>query len=190
MKKNSRVFFIITTFVIGLLGTVAYILSQYTLVDFGISVAYFALLALVSGTFLWNLRLWMRITGFTNFLPNYLCHSVCTGVVGLALFYVCNYAFAADEGGHTEKSVVKEKFTKVRHKKRRVSRNRYVLGDAYYVYYVKVKFDNGLDKEFQVDCTRYRRLHEGDTLMFSVSDGCFGIPVIKYNEVFRHTSVR
>ena len=89
MKKNSRVFFIITTFVIGLLGTVAYILSQYTLVDFGISVAYFALLALVSGTFLWNLRLWMRITGFTNFLPNYLCHSVCTGVVSLALFYIC-----------------------------------------------------------------------------------------------------
>ena len=79
-----------------------------------------------------------------------------------------------------------QEFHKVRHKSRRVGRNRYVQGEAYNVYYIKVRFGNDLLKELQVERNRYTRLHKGDTLSLFVSEGALGIPVLKYNRVSKY----
>lgn len=168
------------------LATGAYSLSQYTLAGFFIPSMCAAALSLLSGVVLWKSRIWLWLTRSEKFLPNYLAHSVCIGILGLSLFYICNYAFADDENGETRHGVVEKKFIKVRHKSRRAGRNRYTQGEAYNVYYIKVRFENGMAKELQAEHNRYAGLHEGDTLQLFVSDGLFGIPVIKYNHVAKY----
>ncbi len=70
------------------------------------------------------------------------------GIGRSALFYVCNYCFSDDEAGHIEKTVVENKYYKVRHRTRRVSRGRYTQGEAYNVYYLKVRFGDGSFRDF------------------------------------------
>lgn len=163
-----------------------YALSQYTLVPFGVPLVRSVVVSLIFGMALHRLGMWAWLTGTTKFLLNYLCCSVCTCVLVLSLFYVCNYAFADDEGGGMRSAVIETKFHKVRHKSRRVGRNRYVQGEAYNVYYIKVRFDNDLVKELQVERNRYTRLHKGDTLSLFVSKGALGIPVLKYNRMSKY----
>lgn len=163
-----------------------YALSQYTLLSFGIPLVRSAVVSLLFGMALHRLGMWAWLTGSKKFLLNYLCCSVCTCVLVLSLFYICNYAFANDEGGGMRSAVIEAKFHKVRHKSRRVGRNRYVQGEAYNVYYIKVRFGNDLLKELQVERNRYARLHKGDTLSLFVSEGALGIPVLKYNRVSKY----
>lgn len=97
---------------------------------------------------------------------------------------VCNYAFADDE--RIEKAVVEKKYYKVHHKTRRVSRKRFTQGEPYNVYYMRVRLGNGETEEVKIDCNKYNRLHKGDTVTLSVSDGLFGIQVIKYDHAVKH----
>lgn len=170
------------------LATCSYALSQYTLAGFFIPSMYAAALSLLSGVVMWKWGIWRWLTRSEKFLPNYMVHSVCTGILGLSLFYICNYAFANDKNGKTRNCVVEKKFTRVRHKSRRVGRNRYTQGEAYSVYYIKIRLENGLTKELQTERNRYAGLHRGDTLKLPVSDGLFGIPVIKYNRMAKYTN--
>jgi len=104
------------------------------------------------------------------------------------LFYICNYTFANDEEGSIRKTIVEEKYKKVHHKSRRIGRNRYTQGEAYNVYYMKVKFGNEYIKELQIEQKRYAQLHEGDTVPLFVSKGLFNIFVIKYNHISKYTN--
>lgn len=180
IKSNYRHIAITATSILCMcLFSGAYSLSQYTLICFSTPIICFATIALFSGLVMWKWRGWGWLTGSTNFLSNYLCHFVCVEILCLALFYICNYAFSDDVHKHAEKTIVEDKYYKVRHKTRRVSRNRYARGEAYNVYYMKVRFDNGFVKELGITRNRYSRLHKGDTVSLSVSNGFFGIPVVK-----------
>ena len=188
IKSNRRNFFIILTIILCTsIAASAYSLSKHTLVNFRTTAACFATAALVSGMVMWKFRLWTWITGSSKFLPNYLCHSACTGILVTALFYICNYCYADDTAGHIEKTVVEKKYYKVRHKTRRVSRGRYTRGEAYNVYYMKVRFADGSVKELETEHKKYSRLHEGDTIELFISEGLFGFPVVKYSKVARYT---
>lgn len=188
MKGNYRNGVIVAVIVLLVCFSVgAYSLSQYTLVDFSTPLTGFALVGLLSGMYLWKARMWVWLTGSAKFAPNYLCHSLCTCVLGLALFYIGNYALADDERGGERNAVVEAKYQKTRHKSRRAGRNRYVQGEAYSVYYMRVRFGDGYSKELQIEQKRYARLHKGDTVSLFVSEGLFRIPVVKFNRVARYT---
>ncbi|NBH87916.1 MULTISPECIES: hypothetical protein [Bacteroidales] len=188
IKDRHRNAFIVTAiiFLIGLAVGV-YSLSRYTLVRFSVPLICFATVSLLSGVLLCKARIWGWITGSARFLPNFLCCSVCTCVFCLSVFYICNYAFANDKEGGMRDAVVEEKYQKVRHKSRRVGRNRYTRGEAYNVYYMKVRFVDGPVNELQIEQKRYARIHKGDTIQLFVSEGFFSVPVIKYNHVSMYT---
>ncbi|CAK7061733.1 MAG: hypothetical protein PARBB_02924 [Parabacteroides distasonis] len=188
IKDKYRNAFIITVVVLLVgLAVGVYSLSRYTLVHFSVPLVCFATVSLLSGVFLGRARIWGWVTGSARFLPNFLCCSVCMCVLGLSLFYFCNYAFANDEEGGMRDAVVEEKYQKVRHKSRRVGRNRYARGEAYNVYYMKVRFGDGPANELQIEQKRYARIHKGDTIRLFVSEGLFRVPVIKYNHVSTYT---
>ncbi len=190
IKNSRRDFFrILAVILCFCLGAGICSLSRLTLVSFSTTAVCFAVGALVSGGLLWKCRLWTWLTGSSAFLPNYLCHSVCTGIFVTALFYVCNYCFSDDEAGHIEKTVVENKYYKVRHRTRRVSRGRYTQGEAYNVYYLKVRFGDGSFRDFETEHAKYARLHKGDTMELFISGGLFGYPVVKYNKVTKYTRV-
>ena len=148
----------------------------------------FSVLSLLSGISFYKAKIWIWITGSAQFLPNVLCHFFCTCIICLSLFYICNYTFANDEEGSIRKTIVEEKYKKVHHKSRRIGRNRYTQGEAYNVYYMKVKFGNEYIKELQIEQKRYAQLHEGDTVPLFVSKGLFNIFVIKYNHISKYTN--
>ncbi len=188
IKNNYHKFAVIAiAILLIILSTSIFALSQYTLIAIGKPAVCFALLALLSGILLWKSRLWCWLTNTSSFLPNYLCHTICTGILGLAIFYIGNYAFAQDDTGHMEKTRVEKMYKEVHYKSRRIGRNRYTRGEAYKVYYMKVKFSNGQVKDLQIEPAKYMRLHEGDTISLYVSSGLFGIPVVKYNHVTKYT---
>lgn len=190
IKNSRRDFFIILIVVFCFcLAAGIYSLSRLTLISFTVTVVYFAVAAFASGIVMWRCRLWTWLTGSSAFLPNYLCHSVCTGIFVIALFYICNYCFSDDEAGHIEKTVVENKYYKVRHKTRRVSRGRYTRGEAYSVYYLKVRFSEGSFTDLQVKYEKYARLYKGDTVELFISEGFFGYPVVKYSKIDKYTRV-
>lgn len=166
-------------FLSGILAIAAYSLSEYTLIAFHVPVAFSVSSGLLSGAVMWKSRFWIWLTKTSAFLPNYLCHSVCTGIFLMAVFYVCNFAFADSASSHTEMAVVEQTYYKIRHKTRRVSRNHYARGEAFNQYYMKVRLSNGAVKEQMIKQQKYIRLHKGDTVPLQVSKGFFGVSVIK-----------
>ena len=74
---------------------------------------------------------------------------------------------------------VESKYTKTRHRSRRLGRNRYAQGEAYKVYYIGVGLPDGRIKEMSATLKEYNRVRRGDTLAFPVERGFFGVPVIK-----------
>ena len=116
IKKIRRNIFIITlTILLICLATVAYSLSQYTLIHPITPIMCFSVLSLLSGIFFYKAKIWIWITGSAQFLPNALCHFFCTCIISLSLFYICNYTFANDEEGSIRKTIVEEKYKKVHH---------------------------------------------------------------------------
>lgn len=189
IKDNYRNVFIIIVIILFIcLVTGIYSLSQYTLVRFCIPFICFVTMSLFASLFLGKAGIWGRVTGSMKYLPNYLCCFVCTCILGLSLFYICNYAFANDEKGEIRNVVVEEKYQKVRHKSRRVGRNRYVRGEAYNVYYMRVRLNDEQIKEFPIEQGKYARLHKGDTIPLFVSKGLLGVPVVKYNRISKYTN--
>lgn len=189
IKKSRRNIFIITLIILLIcLAIGAYSLSQYTLIHPITPIMYLSVLSLLSGIFFYKAKIWIWITGSAQFLPNALCHFFCTCIISLSLFYICNYTFANDEEGSIRKTIVEEKYKKVHHKSRRIGRNRYTQGEAYNVYYMKVKLGNEHIKELQIEQKRYAQLHEGDTVPLFVSKGLFNIFVIKYNHISKYTN--
>lgn len=162
-----------------ILAIISYTLSEHTHIEFRIPVGLSASLALLSGAVMWKSRFWIWLTKTSAFLPNYLCHSACTGIFLLSLFYICNFAFADSASRHTEMAVVEQTYYKVRHKTRGVANRRYARREPYNAYYMRVRLESGFVKELMIKQQEYARLHEGDTVPLKVSKGLFGVPVIK-----------
>ncbi len=148
-----------------------------TLVDWWIPLTVAVAMALVSGAVLW--RVWPRVTGSGSFLLNFMSHfAFSTGLI-LTLFYGLNFAFADKHTEHWEQMVVERKFSKTRHRSRRVGRNRVAPGEPYKVYYLEMRLPDGRLKEMSATLNEYNRRHKGDTVALPVTRGLFGVPVIE-----------
>ncbi len=148
-----------------------------TIVEWWIPAAVAVAMALVSGAVFW--KKWIWLTRVENALLNGLCHVVFATGLFLCIFYAVNYAFADKDTEHTEYVTVESKYTKTRHRSRRIGRNRYAQGEAYKVYYIGVGLPDGRIKEMSATLKEYNRVRRGDTLAFPVERGFFGVPVIK-----------
>ncbi len=173
-KQNIMRMAVFIVCIILLAGAVS--VSSNTLISAWIPFAGSGAAALLSGTALW--RAWRRLTNSEKILSNYLCHTICTGIVLAAAFYICNYAFANKTKTHNTQVVVEKKYHKVRHHTRRIGRRHYTQGRPYKVYYMTVRFNNGSTKDLSIPLKRYCRIRQGGTISLPVARGLFGVPVI------------
>lgn len=122
---------------------------------------------------------WEKFTNTASFIPNYICHLIAvTGVLG-ASFYIINYAFTDSSTTHTVKAVVERRYTETHYKSKRIRRNVYGRGEPYKVYYMELRFENGMKKSRLIDIKRFNRLRKGDTVNVDIARGALYVPVIK-----------
>ena len=177
LDKYRTFLVVLLIFICVFLYAIAVSIHSNTMIDGWLPAVGASVLAAISGTTL--ARIWQKITGSSKFAVNYICNLIFATGLLLALFYGCNFAFSRGATSEPHEAIVEKKYSKVRHHSRRVGRNRYVRGEAYNVYYIDVRFDNGRMKDLSMPFERYRRIHVGDTLSIPFEKGLFGIPVIK-----------
>lgn len=131
--------------------------------------------AALSGSVMW--RWWRYITQRQNFTINLICHIVFVTAVSLMLVYICNYWGASNRTSSTQTTVVAKKYYKERQRTQRSGRRMVSTGEKYNVYYIDVRFPSGLCKSIELPYSRFRRIHKGDSLDFSVTPGNLGIPI-------------
>lgn len=151
-------------------------LSSETLLSPYIPFSMAALAALASAGL--SRQIWHGLIRSDKFWLNFLTHVFIVTSLLSGVFYTVNYAFPDSSTTHEELVTVEKKITKTRHKSRRVSRRHYTQGDPYKVYYLGIKFEDGMEKEISVSMNKYKRIHNGDTIPLEVAKGFFRIPVI------------
>ena len=120
-------------------------------------------------------RKWIWLTTVENRIVNVLCHLVCVGSFCYVLFLSGNNLLAdADEYEVTV--TVLDKRMEQHEKRRKVG---YVSDGMRYEYYLEVAFDNGTVKTLHVSRAVYRNAQKGQPKALSLSQGGFGLPVIK-----------
>ena len=156
-------------------GTMGYVISEKTLAAWWIPVG----VALAAGMLTLPLyRKWIWLTTVENRIVNVLCHLVCVGSFCYVLFLSGNNLLAdADEYEVTV--TVLDKRMEQPEKRRKVGKHRYVSDGMRYEYYLEVAFDNGTVKTLHVSRAVYRNAQKGQPKALSLSQGGFGLPVIK-----------
>lgn len=156
-------------------GTMGYVISEKTLVAWWIPVG----VALAAGMLTLPLyRKWIWLTTVENGIVNVLCHLVCVGSFCYVLFLSGNNLLAdADEYEVTV--TVLDKRMEQHEKRRKVGKHRYVSDGMRYEYYLEVAFDNGTVKTLHVSRAVYRNAQKRQPKALSLSQGGFGLPVIK-----------
>jgi len=122
---------------------------------------------------------WEKFTNTASFILNYICHLIAVTGVFCASFYIVNYAFADSTTTHTVKAVVERRYSETRYKSKRIRRNVYGRGEPYKVYYMELKFDNGMRKARYINLKKFNRIRKGDTVKVDIARGALYIPVIK-----------
>lgn len=120
-----------------------------------------------------------RVTEWKNSTGNQIIAAIYITIVAAGGLYTMNYAFADHTTRHDENVVVERKFTRTRHRSRRVGR-RYVRGDAYQVYFMQIRFTDGRTTELEISRNRYNRLRTGGTTTVNLATGLLGAPVINF----------
>lgn len=168
---------IITSLVIILSIGVIIGLSSLTMTSPWFPIGASAAFAAITGTVLADK--WEWLTKTNRFILNYLCHLAAVTILMAAAFYIINYAFADKESIHTVKATVERRYSETRHKTRRLRRNVYVNGEPYKVYYMELRFENGMKKSRSISLAKFNRIRKGDTINVKIAQGAFHIPVIK-----------
>lgn len=137
-------------------------------------------LALVLALGAWFLlrRCWIRVWSSVNVYLVLLGHMVV--MTGAMLFLVLglNYWCADDSTLHKEQVTVEKRLREKHYHSQRVGRNRYRRGNPYYKYYLNVRFENGRQKNIEVQLTRYNRTRTGSKIALDLESGLFGYPII------------
>lgn len=157
-------------------------LHSRTLVSWWIPLPIAFCLAALTGIVMWKSWRWLTDSG--SFILNYICHVVFSCGIFLTAIYGLNFCFSHEDTAKTQQVTVERKYTKTRHHQKRVSRRVYTQGAPYYVYYFRLRFEDGTEKDINVQRERYNRTRYGSTITLSTQTGLFGIPVIKpYNSI-------
>lgn len=149
-------------------------LLEYTLIRWWIPILCAGVFAVATGTILW--KVWRRLTGSGSFPLNYAIHIIFTTFFLAGLYLTIN--FTGKSSMRKEEVTVESKVREKHYRSRRVGRNRYVRGNPYYEYYVKVKMDDGSIRKVRVNYHPYLNIRSGEELTLSISKGALGLPVI------------
>lgn len=135
-------------------------------------------LALVSGTTLWHF--WAKYSGRSGFLWNYFLNTVvAVGVLGFICFGV-NYLADREESEHEVSGVVADKYIKKQKTRRRSGRRTYLTDETTSVYHMVYRLEGGGEVDRTVSAGSYATVQRGDSAMFTVASGFFGMPVVKF----------
>ena len=163
---------------LGILSIGAVIaLQSLTLVSLWIPMSASFILALACA--IGMTRFWKWIISSQKEWINLTCAVIIVTSIISGALYTLNFALADETTSMETPVLVERKFYKVRHHSKRVSRRVYTQGEAYKVYYLEIKFENGDTKEITVTHKEYRLVKENTTLNLSVARGLLGMPVIK-----------
>lgn len=163
---------------VALVGYVcAFVLKNFTMVDFSRAMFVCFLVAAAAGLFVW--RLFAAVSGSIRFSVNYLI--ACVFLTGLfsGMFFMLNFCFSSVSTDHDEKVAVVRKYKETRYRMKRIARNRYVRGERYYEYYIDCRYGDGSVKPMLVSVSRFNRLRSGDSIGVGIEEGLFGFPVVK-----------
>ncbi len=142
-----------------------------------------AMLAAAAGAIallLWPLMksAWIRVFPLLNTLWRLGAHMAVATAVVLSAILTINYYGADNDSTHIEQATVVNRYTEQRHRTRRINRRIYTnSGEAYTVYYMVIRLDDGRTKTIQIDNRRYRQLRVGSTVSLPVSRGMLGMAV-------------
>ncbi len=149
-----------------------------TLVDWRVPVIAGAGGAAITGVVLGNK--WNFLTRSHSYPLNFCVHFFFTAGICIALLLGLNFWGASDSGGHKEMAVIVRKYSETRHRSKRVGRRYVAQGEPYKAYYAEIAFADGRHKTMGVSVSRYRGMHQGDSIPVTIKKGVFGWPVIKY----------
>lgn len=167
---------IVTVTAVLLSAAVGYILFEKTLAAWWIPVG----VALAAALLTFPLyRKWTWLTTTEDKTLNLLCHLVSVGALCYGLFLAGNYFLADADSQHDVSVTVIDKRMKQYEKRRRVGRRHYVPDGMRYEYYLTVSFDNGKVETLHVSRAVYQKARKGKPKVLSLSQGKFGLPVIK-----------
>lgn len=122
-------------------------------------------------------RWWQRVTWLKSVALNYCVHvAVVAGVVAMA-FMLAN-RIGSENRGEVVEARLEKVYSEQRHRSRRVGRNRYVRGEAYYVYRADVEVE-GRHKTLNINRSQYSRLRRATTVEVPVSRGLFGFRILE-----------
>lgn len=157
-------------------GAVA--LTSNTLTDWWIPFTTAGIIAALTGVYCWKIWRWFTTSG--KFMWNYITHMLSfTGIIA-AMFYIGNYALADRSSSQNKTAEVEKVYHKVQYHTKRIRRNRYGRGEAYNVYYMKIRLENGMIKDIKIPYNKYIKTRKGDTVTIPIAKGGFGVPVILY----------
>lgn len=172
--------------VLGLLAVIIFIMygacmgiQTLTFVNWRIVLVLCIGLSLVSGIF--TSKIWRGLTCTNRMWINYLLNTYIVCAILLMLFYVPNFAFSNRSETVNESAVIERVFYKTRYKKKRISRRTYGRGEPYKVYYIDICFEDGTEKTISIPLQKYNRLHRGDSLVFEVRKGLWGMKILDTN---------
>ena len=119
-----------------------------------------------------------RVSGSDSFIANYLFQGALLSALACFMFLGGNYTIGSDDT-HREVAVVERLYSKTEHSTRRVGRRYVRTGEPYKVYYMELYFSNGRQKEIRLGRNGFGTLRKGEKIDIELSEGIFGIPVIK-----------
>lgn len=176
MKKQKPNWVVITivAIVFTMLGVVAAVLQQRTIINCWKPALTFGVLALVVG-FLWrgSLSRWLRISVP---LVAAIAGAAMTWSAELCLFYTTNYCFSRPSTAIDYEARVTRKYSQQRY--RYVGR-RGTRRVPYTAYCIDVQMPQGRVKTFSLTASQYVKARKGQKLPATIEQGLFGIPVVK-----------
>ena len=102
-----------------------------------------------------------QLTGLANKMVNYAIAAVFAGALAIGAFYTINYYGSRHDSVATIEADVCRKYKEEHYQVRRLSRNRTVRGQKYYVYYMEIRLPDGRIKPISISAGEYSRLKVG-----------------------------
>lgn len=108
------------------------------------------------------------------------------GIIAVLLFiaiFGLHYYVAEQSTPEQLKATVTKKYTKTRHRTRRINRRVYTNGEPYQVYYFELELEDGTTKDIEVNVQKYSCTRYGSKIDVTRRKGLFGIPVIRIEKL-------
>lgn len=112
-----------------------------------------------------------------------IAHAIAATGMFLCIIFALNY-LGRNPDTKQECVEVAGRYKKKHYHTQRVNRRYVKRGAPYDVYYIKLKFTNGVEKELSLTRSQYKKApHQGDTIRMTISTGLLNMPIIDRHEL-------